>query len=358
MRRFYKDWVKNAMERLGMTEGQEIESRMVSRAIEKAQRKVEDYNFEIRKSLLEYDEVMDKQRKTIYSVRQEVLESKGLREKAEDFIGSAIVRAAELFKNDEPGFQGWFHRAFGLECSQEIAAAATAKVPNGEPATKLVIESYDKREQEFGAELMRRIEQYVLLNTIDAKWKDHLYAIDSLKTGIGLRGYGQVDPKNEYKREGYALFQSLQSTVEDDVASVLMRIQVHRPPPPTEQPADGATSQGSSPSPSPAPAPAPAATPLPERRAVPVQELGPAKEAAPRPPPRRIAPQSVPVSNAFDVEAMRRRQEAMRQDVLARQQATAGNRPQTKAPAVKVDRNDPCPCGSGKKYKKCHGAEA
>ncbi|MCE9594454.1 MAG: preprotein translocase subunit SecA [Planctomycetes bacterium] len=363
MRRFYKDWVKNAMERLGMTEGQEIESRMVSRAIEKAQRKVEDYNFEIRKSLLEYDEVMDKQRKTIYSVRQEVLQSVGLRAKAEDFIASAIKRAGELFKNDEPGFQGWFHRTFGLECPPDVAAAVTAKLPNAEPATKLVTAAYDKRETEFGAELMRRIEQYVLLNTIDAKWKDHLYAIDSLKTGIGLRGYGQVDPKNEYKREGYALFQSLQSTVEDDVASVLMRIQVHRPPPPGEASAESGQSSSTPPNAANAAnganAPTPG-TPLPERRATPMQELGPAKDAAPRvaPPPRRPTSQAVPVSSAFDLEATRRRQEAMRQAALQRQQASTGVRPQTKAPAIKVDRNDPCPCGSGKKYKKCHGAEA
>ncbi|MCC6406774.1 MAG: preprotein translocase subunit SecA [Planctomycetes bacterium] len=354
MRRFYRDWVKNAMERLGMSEGQEIESRMVSRAIEKAQRKVEDYNFEVRKSLLEYDEVMDKQRKTIYSVRQEVLESVGLREKAEDFIKGSIARSAELFKNDAAGFQGWFQRAFGLECSGEIAAAACAKIANPAAAVKLVVDAYDQREKEFGAELMRRIEQYVLLNTIDAKWKDHLYAMDSLKTGIGLRGYGQVDPKNEYKREGYTLFTNLQSTVEDDVASVLMRIQIQRPPPPSAQPTEGGATASQ-----PAPGPQSAGpSPLPERRATPVQESGPAKDSAPPPAPRRVVPQSLPASNAFDLESVRRRQEAQRQAALARQQATAGARPQAKGPAVKVDRNDPCPCGSGKKYKKCHGTEA
>ncbi|MCK6444846.1 MAG: preprotein translocase subunit SecA [Planctomycetes bacterium] len=371
MRRFYRDWVKNAMERLGMSEGQEIESRMVTRAIEKAQRKVEDYNFEIRKSLLEYDEVMDKQRKTIYSVRQEVLEGTGLREKAEDFIKSAIQRSAELFKNDAAGFQGWFQRTFGLECPGEAAAAAVAKVANTDAAQQLVSSAYDTREKEFGVELMRRIEQYVLLNTIDGKWKDHLYAMDSLKTGIGLRGYGQVDPKNEYKREGFALFQNLQGTVEDDVASVLMRIQVQRPPaaqpPPGAAGESGATSPDSSSatgSATPQPAPSsqgPGAAALPQRREVTGQEYGPAKEssAPPQPPPaRRPVVQAVPASNAFDVEALRRRQEALRQAQAAREQASAGARPASKGPAVKVDRNDPCPCGSGKKYKKCHGAEA
>ncbi len=351
MRRFYKDWVKNAMGRLGMTEGQEIESRMVTRAIEKAQRKVEDYNFEVRKSLLEYDEVMDKQRKTIYVVRQEVLESKGLRDKAESFIRASIERTAETYKNDASGFAAWFQRAFGFEVSAAAAESASAKVANVDAACTEVLAAFDKREQEFGGELMRRIEQYILLNTIDSKWKDHLYAIDSLKTGIGLRGYGQVDPKNEYKREGFGLFQSLQGAIEDEVASLLMRIQVHRPPP---QPP-----QGEAPSDQPS-----GDDNLPERSSTPTRELGPRKDDAPRsappPPPRRAAaPVPVTASNAFDVEAMRRRQEMMRQRAAQQQRATTGAAAaQAAKPQVqpRVDRNDPCPCGSGKKYKKCHGA--
>jgi preprotein translocase subunit SecA len=349
MRRFYRDWVKNAMEKLGMTEGQEIESRMVTRAIEKAQRKVEDYNFEIRKSLLEYDEVMDKQRKTIYTVRQEVLEGTGLRDKAEDFMRSSIARTAETYKHDAAGFASWFQRAFGFELAPQAAEKATAKIANVDAACEAVKDVYDKREKEFGEELMRRIEQYILLNTIDGKWKDHLYAIDSLKTGIGLRGYGQVDPKNEYKREGFLLFQSLQGAIEDEVSSLLMRIQVHRPAPTSEDGSSQRTAAASGAS----------TEPLPQRTATATREMGPAKTAQAAPPRRAASPQPIAASNAFDVEAMRRRQEMMRQRAAQSTQTSAGTgvqRPAAPRPAPKVDRNDPCPCGSGKKYKKCHGA--
>ncbi len=231
MRRFYRDWVKSAMQRMGMNEGQQIESRMVSRAIEKAQKKVEDYNFEIRKSLLEYDEVMDKQRKTIYGVRQEVLESVGLNEKVVAMMGSAINRAGGVHKLDAEGFAGWCQRTFGVEVSKEAIAKAVDNEPNMEPAIEEIKALYDAREKEVGGETMRRVEQYLLLNAIDSKWKDHLHALDSLKTGIGLRGYGQLDPKNEYKREGFQLFENLFAAVEDEVASLVLRIRVEKPQP-------------------------------------------------------------------------------------------------------------------------------
>ncbi|HUR27868.1 MAG TPA: preprotein translocase subunit SecA [Planctomycetota bacterium] len=230
MRRFYRDWVKNAMQRLGMTEGQQIESRMVSRAIEKAQKKVEDYNFEIRKSLLEYDEVMDKQRKTIYGVRQEVLQSQGLNEKVMMMIASAINRAAGVHAGDAEGFKGWCQRTFGFEVAQAAVNAAVEPEPNMELVQAEVEAVYRARENAVGGDTMRRVEQYLLLNAIDGKWKDHLHALDSLKTGIGLRSYGQLDPKNEYKREGFALFENLFAAVEDEIASLVMRIKVEKPP--------------------------------------------------------------------------------------------------------------------------------
>jgi len=229
MRRFYRDWVKNAMERLGMTEGQQIESRMVSRAIEKAQKKVEDYNFEIRKSLLEYDEVMDKQRKTIYGVRQEVLESRGLNEKVTLWMGSSIERAAAVHKADAEGFKGWCQRSFGFDVSEAAIAAAVGDEPDTQGVREEVLAQYTEREKEVGEPTMRRVEQYLLLNAIDSKWKDHLHALDALKTGIGLRGYGQLDPKNEYKREGFELFESLMAAVEDEVTSLVLRIKVEKP---------------------------------------------------------------------------------------------------------------------------------
>ena len=335
MRRFYRDWVTNAMERLGMTEGQQIESRMVSRAIEKAQRKVEDYNFEIRKSLLEYDEVMDQQRKEIYTVRQEVLESVGLRERCEDMITAAIVRACDTHVGDEEGFGGWFQRTFGFELSPEARASACDKdTGSPEQAIAETIKFYDQREEKVGAEIMRRIEHYILLNAIDSKWKDHLHAVDALKTGIGLRGYGQKDPKTEYKREGFELFQNLRAAVEEEVASLILRIRVQG----ADDPEGGL-------------APSPAAA---QR----TYESGPAKTSRPAGPVRRGAPQRVAASNAFD---LKRRNEMLRRSQEAAARRNQESEPaQAAAPAVAskdVGRNDPCPCGSGKKYKKCHGRD-
>ncbi len=336
MRRFYRDWVTNAMEKLGMSEGVPIESKMVSRAIEKAQKKVEDYNFEIRKSLLEYDEVMDSQRKEIYVVRQEVLESIGLRERCQDMIAASIDRAAETHVEDPEGFGGWFQRTFGFECSEEAARRATEK---DDVSTEEVIEAsttfYEERAEKVGGELMQRVEQYLLLNAIDSKWKDHLHAVDALKTGIGLRGYGQQDPKTEYKREGFELFQNLRAAVEEEVASLVLRIRV-----------SGADGEGPG-----------AGIPLARRSETPMTYQGPAKTAQPGAAAPRAGSRPVPASSAFD---LKRRNEMLRkaQDKAASKQPDEGSAPPSAAPVTTVKeagRNDPCPCGSGKKYKKCHG---
>jgi preprotein translocase subunit SecA len=319
---------------MGMSEDVPIESRMVTRAIERAQKKVEDYNFEIRKSLLEYDEVMDSQRTEIYTVRQEVLESVGLRERCEDMISAAIDRASETHVDDAEGFAGWCQRTFGAECPDEVARAATVKdAVSTESALKQAAVLYDEREGKVGDGLMRRIEQYLLLNAIDSKWKDHLHAIDSLKTGIGLRGYGQQDPKTEYKREGFGLFQNLRAAVEEEVASLILRIRVSG--------ADDGEAGGD--------------VALARRSSTPMTYHS-AQTA--RAAPRRQAARPVAASSAFDLkrrnEMLRQAQEASR----APEAAKGDERPQPPTPATtvkEVGRNDPCPCGSGKKYKKCHG---
>jgi preprotein translocase subunit SecA len=365
MRRFYRDWVKNAMERLGMSEGQQIESGMVTRAIERAQKKVEEYNFEIRKSLLEYDEVMDSQRKTIYSMRQEVLEGKDLRPKIEGMLRAAIERAAGVHVGDAEGLRGWYLRNFGIELAPQAAEAAVTRRKaerhgDVEAAVRRALEHYDAREAEITPALMRRVEQYLLLNTIDSRWKDHLFAIDALKTGIGLRGYGQLDPKNEYKREGFELFEQLKGAVEDEIAALILRIQVQRPP--TPQPGAAA---------------AESAVPTPAGHWGPTTLSGPAKTSQPGPaparraPPPAVAPRAVSPSQAFD---LKRRREALAAMQRAQGQGRAAATPapttaaaQASAPAAAarpalspkalegVGRNDPCPCGSGQKFKKCHG---
>ncbi|MDZ4772569.1 MAG: preprotein translocase subunit SecA [Planctomycetota bacterium] len=370
MRIFYRDWVKNAMARLGMTEDTPIESGMVTRAIAKAQKKVEERNFEIRKSLLEYDEVMNQQRREIYGTRQEVLESKGLREKIEFMFERAIERSARtVYLLDKDGFKAWFHRITGTELPDGIAADATAKVGTTAGIRELVIAKYDEREKEVTAELYRQVERYLLLKSIDDKWRDHLYAIDALKAGIGLRGYAQQDPKNEYKREGFQLFEKLLAAIEDEVTSLILRIQV-QPPTQTGAPAPRFVSPVGPSSLPRNPALAPGTTPPPPQSAPnpnvsnapqPPQPSDPKRPTPPPAPVRRQmpGPTSVPASHAFDVARRQQALAAAQQRAQEAQPGTASSAQKT-APAAKFNlknagRNDPCPCGSGKKVKNCHG---
>ncbi|MCA8979584.1 MAG: preprotein translocase subunit SecA, partial [Planctomycetes bacterium] len=242
MRIFYSERMKNLMGRIGMSEGQPIESGMVTRAIGRAQKKVEDRNFEIRKSLLEYDEVMDKQRKDIYSRRQEVLEGRETKDKTLALIERSLDRACKTYVGDQEGFQGWFQRTFGFEISEGAAAKAVEKGNQDDgPAIEEIEAFYEEREKTVTPDVMRRIESYVLLNAIDSRWKDHLRAVDGLKAGIGLRGYAQHDPKTEYKIEGTKLFHKLHEAIEDEVASIVLRIRVAGeeggPPAPGQRPA-------------------------------------------------------------------------------------------------------------------------
>ena len=330
MRRFYKDWVTNAMKRLGMEEGVPIESPMVGRAIQKAQKKVEDYHFEIRKNLLEYDEVMDKQRKTIYGVRDEVLRGLELREKIRAMLANVVERMAPTFHEDATGYAGWFHRTFGFDLEPEQAEAATrVEEPDVQPAIEAAQARYDEREREFGDELQRKIDQHMLLRTIDTKWMDHLRAIDALRHGIGLRGYAQKDPKNEYKAEGSKLFEKLFEVIEEEIAGLILRVQVR------SEEERGSYSRA------------------------PVSAYGAGRSAPTREQIRQMQAiaharqtRRPPASAAFDHAA---RQGATEGAQGAPSQVAAPARP-TPLTGPRVGRNDPCPCGSGKKYKKCHGA--
>ena len=395
MRIFYSDRVKSMMKSLGMKEGQEIESKMVSNAIARAQKKVEDRNFEIRKSLLEYDEVMDQQRKNIYGVRQEVLESIGLKDKALHMIENCLDRSVAVHIEDPDGLKEWCLKTYGLEiATSDAELAADPEHPNFQPILEALRARYDEREATFGDELTRRIESYLILNAIDSKWKDHLKAVDALKAGIGLRGYGQEDPKTAYKKEGTKLFQEhLLPAIEDEVASLVLRIQVGRP-----QPAEGEEApegdEGEA-----TPDAASALQPKgmvsgggnpnqggmitgPDGRQY-TQEQVAQIRARQQQMMRQAMRPAAPASAAFDV--MRRRQAVAAQQQAAQQQAgqaesgggggaaSAASAPPKAAPArpappakepiaglspeemEAIGRNDPCPCGSGKKYKKCHG---
>ena len=361
MRIFYRDWVTNAMERLGMTEGQQIESPMVTRAIARAQKKVEDRNFEIRKSLLEYDEVMDAQRKQIYGTRQDVLEGVDLREKVFSMFERSVYRACVTYEGEAEGLSNWFLKTFGASLPDEIAAPAVAG-EEGDPSGvfERIEELYDGREATLESETMRKLENYILLNAVDSRWKDHLHAMDSLKAGIGLRGYGQVDPKTEYKREGFELFARLFEAIEDEVTSLVLRIRLAGEEG-TPAPSDGGD--------------------LKAKGMGPGTEMDGAamarRQAAARAAQGGRAPQrrSLPASQAFD--AMKQRQvHATRAQAAQAAQSTkpapsdeakpsedeAANAAVESSASSEyegVGRNDSCPCGSGKKFKKCHGkAEA
>ncbi|MCI0587973.1 MAG: preprotein translocase subunit SecA [Planctomycetes bacterium] len=343
MRKFYRDWVKNFMKRLGMEEDQDIRSGMVTRAIERAQKKVEQWHFEARKNVLEYDEVMDKQRRLIYASRQEVLEAVGLKEKVLDMAEEQVESAVALYgaENDWAGLAKWAKHKFGFEVAPETLKAkgsgdrAGSKDGTGAKAFLLaeVARLYEEREKAEGSETMRKIERYLLMSSIDAKWKDHLYAMDALKSGIGLRGYAQVDPKNEYKREGFGKFEQLLAAVGDEVTNLIFKVRIA---------GEDERRLGR------AAAPAASAAPAPVGASATIANPQVARAAA----PGAAAPRNVPPHLAFDLYQRSR---------AAQGQATAATAPKEAPPAAKAadrapGRNDPCPCGSGKKYKKCCGS--
>ena len=426
MRIFYRDWVVNAMERLGMSEGQPIESGMVTRQVAKAQKKVEDRNFEIRKSLLEYDEVMDHQRTEIYAARQAVLEGEDLKDRVETMISNVADRQAFTYEGDADGFAEWVERNFGVTVEPAAAEAAVREEkPDLEPTLEPIGRRYEERRDAWGDELTRRIESYLVLTAIDQKWKDHLHAMDALKAGIGLRGYGQQDPKIAYKKEATELFaQNLLPAIETDVTSKIMRIEVSKPEGDGEEAGgDGLAPRGIAPTRQVPQGQAPQRQvrfdelPLEQQRKVIEQlpdeqklmavmqageanqetllgELEPAlqerfdevkrqleerrAQQLQQQQAMRQAQRGPAASAAFDVMRRRKAMEAQQQAAAAAKEsqgepASQGaaarpaptSRPAAAATAQKsaalgpefrdAGRNDPCPCGSGKKFKKCHG---
>jgi preprotein translocase subunit SecA len=311
MRIFARDWVSGLLEKLGMTEGQEIQSKMVSRGIEKAQRRVEARNFEIRKNLLEYDEVMDTQRKTIYGKRQEVLEGHDLKDMITEMcadIAAHIVesRVPENGEADVEGMRKELQSRFAMHFEPDEFPVKGGPEVVTDHVIERIEKHYDERETQLTPDRMRMVERFLLLNTIDSRWKDHLRAMDALKQGIGLRGYAQVDPKVEYKREGYDKFQMLLTAVAEEVTALLFRLEV-------KSEDQERLEERWQPSATPAGAARPGMVPAPAALA-----------------------------------AMQRGRE--------RAAANAGNQGPA-APIVRkserVGRNDPCPCGSSKKYKRC-----
>jgi preprotein translocase subunit SecA len=306
MRIFAGERVKSIMDRLGgWPPGEPIESKMVSRAIERAQKSVEGHNFGIRKHLLEYDDVMNKQRETIYGLRRQLLEEADQRDYimslAEDLFGDLV----DQYLNRDVSPQEWDYNGLKLELRNLYGFDVEAEAPGfadlGRDELQELIwpqlkAKYEAKEQLLNPEALRYYERVIMLNIVDSQWKDHLLVLDHLKEGIGLRGYAQRDPLVEYKRESFGLFQAMLDRVDRETIRFLWNIQVSVEAPPAER-------------------------------------------------LRRRAP---------------RRERLQYQHATASAMAAANkggdDRPHTvRHEGPRVGPNDPCPCGSGRKYKKCHG---
>ncbi len=290
LRIFGSDRIAGIMDRLGMEEGVPIEHRMVTKAIENAQKKVEAHNFEIRKHLLEYDDVMNKQREVIYEQRRQVISNDNLKEEIRGMMEDLIDGMLRIYTNEEAHPEEWDIKGLEEALSRQFSLSLNPLIIDNLDRESLhnnvlqkTMDAYDKKAKEFGESLMNHIQKVVMLQVIDTHWKDHLLSMDYLKEGIGLRGYGQKDPLVEYKKEGFEMFMAMIERIKKDAVEHLFRIQIAKEEPPQ-------------------------------------------KVMAPR-------PQHM-ILNRGDMET--RHVTVQRKD-------------------KKVGRNEPCPCGSGKKYKKCCG---
>jgi preprotein translocase subunit SecA len=297
LRIFGGERITGFMEKLGMQEGEPIEHGLISRAIENAQSKVEGHNFDIRKHLIEYDDVMNQQREVIYGQRREILMGKDLRPAIMDMIRETAGRIADVHTAEKGHAEYWdlkavsdaVYKQFNFRPERMTPETVAAMTP--EDLAELIraeaVRAYEAREAAIGAETYRRLEHFFMLQTVDNLWKDHLLSMDHLKEGIGLRGYAQQNPLLVYKKEGFEMFQNLMDRIEEETLGILFRIQLAAPE---------------------------------KMETFPIQT----------PRPQRLT---------FS--------------------GSGGGDPPRKAPAQrspdKVGRNSPCPCGSGQKYKKCCG---
>jgi preprotein translocase subunit SecA len=331
MRIFAKAWVSGLLQRLGMEEGVPIESKLISRRIEAAQKAVEAQNFESRKHVLEYDDVMNKQRVAVYGLRKELLggiDQKGLI--LEDYVASMVADALDRFAPRNVHADQWDTEAlnkfmveqFGLDLAKSgVDADQLNRQELGDGLFEKLKELYDAKEKQLGADAMRYHERMIMLSVLDTQWKDHLLSMDHLKEGINLRGYGQHDPLVEYKRESFDMFEAMMQRSREDAVRYLFHMQI----------VDG-----------------PAATQQQEPTAVPAGD----EAQQPALPPRKRASTSM---DDLEAQFQRRKKKELEQARMAGSNGSTAPQ-QVVRGGDKVGRNDPCPCGSGKKYKKCHGA--
>lgn len=292
MRRFGSDNMKNMMSRLGMDDSQPIQSKIVSRAVESAQKRVEGNNFDARKQLLQYDDVLRQQREIIYGQRSEVLESENLREIVEKMIKSVIERNVEAYMPRNEDEEDWNLQGLidfinaNLLREGDITLEDIKRKEHEDVVDMVyskVIERYNEKEESMEAERMREFEKVIVLRSVDSKWIDHIDAMDQLRQGIHLRAYGQINPLREYQHEGFAMFEDMIANIEEDVAKYVMKAEI--------------------------------------RENLQRQEVAKGHAVNPGQSDGDNKKKRMPVRKTVD-----------------------------------VGRNDPCPCGSGKKYKQCHGA--
>jgi preprotein translocase subunit SecA len=344
MRIFAKEWVSNLLQRLGMEEGTPIESKMITRRIEAAQKAVESQNFESRKHLLEYDDVMNKQREAVYGLRRQLLEGIDQKELIlEDYVSGILSEQIDQFAArdvhpedwDVKGLKDAIFTRFGVDIQAEGLKPETMNRQElGDAIFAKLKERYDAKEKLIGPDAMRHHERMIMLSVLDSLWKDHLLSMDHLKEGIGLRGYGQHDPLVEYKRESFDMFEEMMKKFQEDTVRYLYLMQILERP--TEAAAVGPSGDGGGPSGGP------------EDIGVGMPRL---RDGGNGRPPRSVATSVDDLEEAFQRRKRRELEEA-------RMAGSGEYQPvqQVKRASAKVGRNDPCPCGSGKKYKKCHGA--
>ena len=344
MRIFAKEWVSNLLQRLGMEEGIPIESKLITRRIEAAQKAVETQNFEARKHLLEYDDVMNKQREAVYGLRRQLLE--GVDQKdliLEDYVTSILAELLEEFCPvkahaddwDVKGLKDAIFTRFGVDILAEGVKPETLNRQElGDAIFDKLKDRYDAKERLIGPDAMRYHERMIMLSVLDSQWKDHLLGMDHLKEGIGLRGYGQHDPLVEYKKESFDMFEDMMRRFQEDTVRYLYLMQVLERPGgdfgAASGPGGGPEGQGSESG---------------------VRSPLTGSNGGNGRPPRNVATSVDDLEEAFQ----RRKRRELEQ---ARMAGAGDQQPvqQVVRSGSKVGRNDPCPCGSGKKYKKCCGA--
>jgi preprotein translocase subunit SecA len=331
IRIFSGDRMYKILDRLGPGDDMPIDSKMLTRTVEGAQKKVEEYNFNIRKRVLEYDDVLNKQREVVYAERRQVLEGHDLSDQARDWIAETLVETVDRFDNDDASPADWDLDGLVSELGQLYPVSFAADdIRHDELSREEILdrfeddamEQYDKRETELGPELVRDLERWVLLQLVDVDWREHLLNMDYLREGIHLRALGQKDPLSEYRLEGHQMFDEMMDNVTREFVRYMYHVEMEAPPDPVEAPSlDGVTyiSQDE--------------------------------------PVQGFAGLTAGAEESLDEVAL----EATEPDHYAVDDAVQPPLPKVVETVViddedRIGRNDACPCGSGKKYKKCCGA--